>query len=138
MRRGTGLSGLSRLSGLFGLSGAMKKRDEQGWPISFIWSVELISLLEPEKPNKPEQPEKPDEPDRPDEQQRQAQPRSQYNRGSGSTLTLETTTMIVTAEANGRNQRQAFVADGLVAWAAGLLVLLSPPLWFLLGLSPFS
>jgi hypothetical protein len=81
------------LSGLFGLSGAMNKRDEQGWPISFIWSiwsVELISLLEPEKPNKPEQPEKPDEPDRPDEQQRQAQARSQYNRGSDRTLTLET------------------------------------------------
>lgn len=46
--------------------------------------------------------------------------------------------MIVTAEANGRNQRQALVAAGLVAWAAGLLVWLSPPLWFLLGLSPFS
>jgi hypothetical protein len=46
--------------------------------------------------------------------------------------------MIVTAEANARNQRQALVAAGLVAWAAGLLVWLSPPLWFLLGLSPFS
>ena len=41
--------------------------------------------------------------------------------------------MIVTAEANGRNQRQALVAAGLVAWAAGLLVWLFPPLWLLLG-----
>ena len=46
--------------------------------------------------------------------------------------------MIVTAEANGRNQRQALVAAGLVAWAAGLLGWRSPPLWFLLGLSLFS
>ena len=46
--------------------------------------------------------------------------------------------MIVTAEANGRNRRQALVVAGLVAWAAGLLVWLSPPLWFLLGLSPFA
>ncbi len=30
--------------------------------------------------------------------------------------------MIVTAEANGRNRRQALVAAGLVAWAAGLFV----------------
>ena len=45
--------------------------------------------------------------------------------------------MIVTAEANGRNQRQALVAAGLVAWAAGLLVWLSPALWVLLGLIPF-
>jgi Mlc titration factor MtfA (ptsG expression regulator) len=46
--------------------------------------------------------------------------------------------MIVTAEANARNRRQALVAAGLVTGAAGLLVWLSPPLWFLLGLSPFS
>ena len=46
--------------------------------------------------------------------------------------------MLVTAEANGRNQRQALVAAGLVAWAAGLLVWVSPPLWLLLGLSPFT
>ena len=46
--------------------------------------------------------------------------------------------MIVTAEATARNQRQALVAAALVAWAAGLLVWLSPPLWLLLGLSPFT
>ncbi len=46
--------------------------------------------------------------------------------------------MIVTSEANSRNQRQALVAAGLVAWAAGLLGWLFPPLWLLLGLSPFS
>ena len=44
--------------------------------------------------------------------------------------------MIVTAEANGRNRRLALVTAGLTAWAAGLLVWLSPPLWPLLGLSP--
>ena len=46
--------------------------------------------------------------------------------------------MIATAEANGRNQRQALVAAGLVAWAAGLLGWLSPALWVLLGLIPFT
>ncbi|MCX5721153.1 MAG: zinc-dependent peptidase [Nitrospirae bacterium] len=46
--------------------------------------------------------------------------------------------MIVTSEANSRNQRQALVAAGLVAWAAGLLGWLFPPLWLLLGLSPLS
>ena len=46
--------------------------------------------------------------------------------------------MIVTAKVNVRNRWQALVVAGLVAWAAGLLVWLSPPLWFLLGLSPFS
>lgn len=46
--------------------------------------------------------------------------------------------MLVTAEANRRNRRQAFVAAGLVAAVAGLLGWLSPPLWLLLGLSPFT
>jgi Mlc titration factor MtfA (ptsG expression regulator) len=46
--------------------------------------------------------------------------------------------MIATAEANGHNQRQALVAAGLVAWAAGLLAWLSPALWVLLGLIPFT
>jgi Mlc titration factor MtfA (ptsG expression regulator) len=46
--------------------------------------------------------------------------------------------MIVTTEANRRNQRQALVATALVAWAAGLLAWLSPALWLLLGLIPFT
>jgi Mlc titration factor MtfA (ptsG expression regulator) len=46
--------------------------------------------------------------------------------------------MIVTAEANRGNQRQALVATALVAWAAGLLAWLSPALWLLLGLIPFT
>ena len=46
--------------------------------------------------------------------------------------------MIVTAEANRRNQRQALVATALVAWAAALLAWLSPALWLLLGLIPFT
>ena len=46
--------------------------------------------------------------------------------------------MLVTVEANSWNRRQAFIAAVLVAWAAGLLVWLFPPLWFLLGLSPFA
>lgn len=46
--------------------------------------------------------------------------------------------MLLTTEANSRNQRQALVAAGLVAWAAGLLGWLSPPLWLLLGLSPLT
>lgn len=46
--------------------------------------------------------------------------------------------MIVTPESNRRNQRMALVAAVLVAWAAGLLGWLSPPLWLLLALSPFA
>ena len=46
--------------------------------------------------------------------------------------------MLVTPEADRRNQRQALVAAGLVAWAAGLLGWLSPALWILLGLIPFT
>jgi Mlc titration factor MtfA (ptsG expression regulator) len=46
--------------------------------------------------------------------------------------------MIVTPEDNRRNQRQALVAAGLVALAAGLLGWLSPVLWILLGVSPFT
>ena len=46
--------------------------------------------------------------------------------------------MLVTPEANGRNQRQALVAAGLVAWAVGLFGWLSPALWLLLGLIPFT
>jgi Mlc titration factor MtfA (ptsG expression regulator) len=46
--------------------------------------------------------------------------------------------MIVTPEGNRRNQRQALVAAGLVALAAGLLGWLSPALWILLGVSPFT
>ena len=46
--------------------------------------------------------------------------------------------MIVTAEANRGNQRQALIATALVAWAAGLLAWLSPALWLLLGLIPFT
>jgi Mlc titration factor MtfA (ptsG expression regulator) len=46
--------------------------------------------------------------------------------------------MLVTPEANGRNQRQALVTAGLVALAAGFLGWLSPALWLLLGLSPLS
>jgi Mlc titration factor MtfA (ptsG expression regulator) len=46
--------------------------------------------------------------------------------------------MLVTPEAHRRNQRQALVAAGLVAWAAGLLGWASSPLWLLLGLSPFT
>ena len=46
--------------------------------------------------------------------------------------------MIVTAEANRGNQRQALVATAVVAWAAGLLAWLSPALWLLLGLIPFT
>ncbi|TAJ10775.1 MAG: hypothetical protein EPO61_00395 [Nitrospirae bacterium] len=44
--------------------------------------------------------------------------------------------MLVTPEANGRNQRQALVAAGLVVLAGGVVGWLSPPLWLLLGLSP--
>jgi MtfA peptidase len=46
--------------------------------------------------------------------------------------------MLVTPEANRRNQRQALVAAGLVAWAAILLGWVSPALWILLGLSPYA
>jgi hypothetical protein len=46
--------------------------------------------------------------------------------------------MLVTPEANRRNQRQALVAAGLVAWAAILLGSVSPALWILLGLSPYT
>ena len=46
--------------------------------------------------------------------------------------------MIVTPEGNRRNQRQALLAAGLVALAAGLLGWLSPALWILLGVSPFT
>jgi hypothetical protein len=44
----------------------------------------------------------------------------------------------VTAQANGRNRRQALVAAGLVAWATGLLGWVFPALWLLLALSPFT
>ena len=46
--------------------------------------------------------------------------------------------MIVSPESNRRNQRQALMAGGLVAVAAGLLGWLSPALWMLLGVSPFT
>jgi Mlc titration factor MtfA (ptsG expression regulator) len=45
--------------------------------------------------------------------------------------------MLVTPEADHRNQRQALVAAGLVALTAIFLGSLSPALWILLGLSPF-
>src|SRR6476620_11824565 len=46
--------------------------------------------------------------------------------------------MIVSPESNRRNQRQALIAGGLVAVAAGLLGGLSPAHWILLGVSPFT
>ena len=46
--------------------------------------------------------------------------------------------MLVTPEANRRNRRQAIIVAVLVAWATGLLGWIFPPLWFLLGLGPFS
>jgi Mlc titration factor MtfA (ptsG expression regulator) len=45
--------------------------------------------------------------------------------------------MLVTPDSNRRNQRQALAAAGLAAGAAAFLGWLSPPLWLLLGLSPF-
>jgi Mlc titration factor MtfA (ptsG expression regulator) len=45
--------------------------------------------------------------------------------------------MLVTPEADRRNQRQALVAAGIVALTAIFLGSLSPALWILLGLSPF-
>jgi Mlc titration factor MtfA (ptsG expression regulator) len=88
--------------------------------VRLVWCISFLPSIEPDEPDK------------------QAQARSRYNRGSGNTFTLETSTMLVTAEANGRNRRQAFVAGALVAWAAGLLVWIFPLLWPLLGLSPYS
>lgn len=46
--------------------------------------------------------------------------------------------MLVTPGTDRRNRRQALVAALLVAWAAALLGWAFPPLWLLLGLSPFS
>jgi Mlc titration factor MtfA (ptsG expression regulator) len=46
--------------------------------------------------------------------------------------------MLVTPDGNRRNQKQALVTAGLVAMAAGFLGWLSPVLWPLLGLSPFT
>jgi MtfA peptidase len=46
--------------------------------------------------------------------------------------------MLVTPDGNHRNQKQALVTAGLVAVAAGFLGWLSPVLWPLLGLSPFT
>ncbi len=45
--------------------------------------------------------------------------------------------MIVTPDANRRNRREAIVAAVLVAVISGWWGWMSPPLWFLLGLSPF-
>ncbi len=45
--------------------------------------------------------------------------------------------MLVTPVTNGQNQRQALVAAGLLALVSGVLGWFFPPLWLLLGLSPF-
>ncbi len=46
--------------------------------------------------------------------------------------------MLVTPEANSRNQRQALVVAALVAVAVGFWGWFSSPLWLLLGLSPLT
>jgi Mlc titration factor MtfA (ptsG expression regulator) len=46
--------------------------------------------------------------------------------------------MLVTSEMNARNRREALIAAGLAALAAGWLGWLLPPLWLLLVLSPFT
>ena len=46
--------------------------------------------------------------------------------------------MLVTPEMNARNRREALIAAGLAALAAGWLGWLLPPLCLLLVLSPFT
>jgi hypothetical protein len=104
-----------------------------------IWVIKSVLVTGPESPlEEQESPERPQEPEEPDERERQAQACTTYTSSHRPHAHTGKEPLIVTAEPNARNQRQALVVAGLVAWAAGLLVWLSPSLWFLLGLSPCS